>query len=74
MTINQFVTLYRIRRDEHGKIVEPRRKDKYSKAVRFDRPPMLYVEVSFSNGSKKNVPFERIGPDEYCEIIKETKK
>lgn len=73
MGISQIVTLYRLRRDEFGELVAPRRKDKYTKVVRFDRPPMLYIEIKYAGGGTRNVGFERTGPDEYTEIIKETK-
>lgn len=74
MVISQVVTLRRIRRDEYGEPVKPRRYDRYARAERLDRPPLLYLEVKFDDGSSKNVAFERTGPDTYTEILKgETK-
>lgn len=74
MVISQVVTLRRIRRDQSGKPVVPRRYNRYAKAERLDRPPMLYLEIKYEDGSNRNTAFVRTGPDEYTEIIKgETK-
>jgi hypothetical protein len=76
--IKQFVTVYMYVRDADGKLVKRNKteykKVKYGKYYLLNRPPMMYIEASYEGGGTVTIPFQRTGPDEYTEYLKQTEE
>lgn len=72
--IKSTVNVYLYVRDGYGKLVKRNKteykKYKYGKYWMLNRPPMMYLEVSFKGGGTVSVACQRTGPDEYTEYLK----